>query len=181
MPRPRRPGPWLGVRAGVYNIFWYNKEIGRTERKSLRTQDAKVAEERFRLHSDRLSRAPVPQPVTLVDRHKLISRLFNRAKTNAKERKHGFTLTREFAVQMLEDQRYCCAVSGVPFSFTSAPRDPWQPSIDRIDCTRGYHPDNVRMVCLIANVAMNRWGEGVLRDLARHMATNANIVPLSLD
>jgi hypothetical protein len=78
-------------------------------------------------------------------------------------------------------QSYRCAVTGVEFTFNDTPKDPWQPSIDRIDSGRGYHLDNVRLVCLIANLAMNRWGEDTLRALARQMVANAKTMPLVLE
>lgn len=52
-----------------------------------------------------------------------------------------------------------CAVSGLEFSEvivgTGRARRPYAPSLDRIDRTRGYEPDNVRLVCAVANFAMN--------------------------
>jgi hypothetical protein len=44
--------------------------------------------------------------------------------------------------------------------------NPFMPSIDRIDSSRGYEPRNVRVVCYAANLAMNRWGEHVLSILS---------------
>ena len=41
------------------------------------------------------------------------------------------------------------------------------PSIDRINATKGYTKDNVRIVCLAANVAMMQWGENVLYIMAQ--------------
>jgi len=38
-------------------------------------------------------------------------------------------------------------------------------SIDRIDSKQGYVYGNVRVVLDIMNVAMNAWGEAVLRDV----------------
>ena len=55
-----------------------------------------------------------------------------------------------------------CAVSGLEFSETQVgggkARRPYAPSLDRIDPRRGYEPDNVRLVCAVANFAMNAWG-----------------------
>ena len=41
-------------------------------------------------------------------------------------------------------------------------RAPFAPSIDRVNCARGYLFDNVRLTCQIANLAMNVWGAEVL-------------------
>jgi hypothetical protein len=52
-----------------------------------------------------------------------------------------------------------CAVSGFEFSEAHVgggrARRPYAPSLDRIDPRRGYEPDNVRLVCGVANFAMN--------------------------
>jgi hypothetical protein len=63
----------------------------------------------------------------------------------------------------------CCEVSGIPFELAAAQerrRAPFAPSLDRIDSSAGYVPGNVRLVCLIVNVAMSNWGEQPLRQLA---------------
>ncbi len=64
-----------------------------------------------------------------------------------------------------------CAMSGLEFSEvvvgTGRARKPYAPSLDRIDRSRGYEPDNVRLVTAVANFAMNAWGLEPVRDLAR--------------
>jgi hypothetical protein len=60
-----------------------------------------------------------------------------------------------------------CSVTGIFFSFekpAGAYRRPFAPSVDRIKGALGYVPGNVRLVCTIANLAMNEWGETVLRE-----------------
>ena len=54
-----------------------------------------------------------------------------------------------------------CSVTGMVLSIKQW-RDPWLPSIDRIDCAKGYSKANSRIVCLAANIAMSNWGEHVL-------------------
>ena len=67
-----------------------------------------------------------------------------------------------------------CAVSGLEFSEVQVgggkARRPYAPSLDRIDPRRGYEPDNVRLVCAVANFAMNAWGLEPVLDMARAMA-----------
>ena len=67
-----------------------------------------------------------------------------------------------------------CAVSGLEFSEvvvgSGRARKPYAPSLDRIDRSRGYEPDNVRLVTAVANFAMNAWGRDPVLDLARAMA-----------
>lgn len=50
-----------------------------------------------------------------------------------------------------------CAVSGVAIEWDKT-RSPRSPSLDRIDNGRGYVSGNVRVVCLMANYAMNKFG-----------------------
>jgi hypothetical protein len=67
-----------------------------------------------------------------------------------------------------------CAVSGPEFSEAQVgggkAKRPYAPSLDRIDPRRGYEPDNVRLVCAVANFAMNAWGLEPVLHMARAMA-----------
>lgn len=66
-----------------------------------------------------------------------------------------------------------CELSGIPFDLTifgNGKRNPFRPSLDRINNRLGYIPKNVRAVCSIANFAMNEWGEEPLRTFVLHMA-----------
>ena len=60
----------------------------------------------------------------------------------------------------------------MPFNserYGAAIRRPWAPSIDRIDSSKDYHPDNCRLVCGSVNTAMNEYGPSVLLTIARAM------------
>ncbi len=64
-------------------------------------------------------------------------------------------------------------MSGFPFDLTTG-RGRWQkfpfvPSLDRKTPALGYTEDNCRVVCLIVNEAMNRWGFDPLLKLARRL------------
>jgi hypothetical protein len=79
-----------------------------------------------------------------------------------------------FVDQLLVDQRWRCAVSGIqlkpPFSATSKHhRDPFGPSLDRIVPARGYVKGNLRIVSNIVNSAMNEWGLDALLVLLKAM------------
>jgi hypothetical protein len=67
-----------------------------------------------------------------------------------------------------------CAVAGPRVqrgaSRRGKARRPYAPSLDRIDPRRGYEPDNVRLVCAVANFAMNAWGLEPVLYMARAMA-----------
>lgn len=66
-----------------------------------------------------------------------------------------FTLT---TADLIPLYKAGCALTGYQFSSLSKERSPLSPSIDRIDSSKGYTPDNIRAVCHALNVGMNEWG-----------------------
>ena len=79
-------------------------------------------------------------------------------------------LTGNDLVAMWKRSKGRCAISGLPFNSVSVgrgrARHPFAPSLDRIDPNKGNTPDNVRLVCAVANFAMNAWGLPTLLVLA---------------
>jgi hypothetical protein len=68
-----------------------------------------------------------------------------------------------------------CELTGIAFDFTPGGRHerrPFAPSLDRRDSSRGYTQENVRVVCVAVNLAMNQWGEAVLLKVARGLLSN---------
>jgi hypothetical protein len=65
-----------------------------------------------------------------------------------------------------------CAVSGLEFSFerigAGQAQRPFAPSLDRIDSTKSYTRENVRIVVQVANFAMNAWGLPPVHRLVPH-------------
>lgn len=64
-----------------------------------------------------------------------------------------------------------CEATGIPFSLEPGPyrhrANPWAPSLDRRDNSKGYTPDNVQVVVAAYNYAKSEWSEAVLLRLAR--------------
>jgi len=55
-----------------------------------------------------------------------------------------------------------CELTGIPFDTATGRngrRRPFAPSMDRIDCSKGYIAGNVRLVALIVNCALGDFGE----------------------
>lgn len=89
--------------------------------------------------------------------------------TNARTKNLPHALTREWLTTQMVQQNGCCAITGLPFYFETDPRytkRPWVPSVDRIDRTQGYLPQNCRLVAAAVNIALNEWGLDVLETIA---------------
>lgn len=82
-----------------------------------------------------------------------------------------FDLTREWIGDRL--QAGVCEVTGIPLELSKPPGSrfhPWAPSVDRIDCKKGYTQDNCRVVCWIYNMAKSEWSDEVVMTFARALA-----------
>lgn len=96
--------------------------------------------------------------------------IWRRHRKGAQQRRLTFTITPEYIAWLLEKQGHCCAVTLASFSAAKVAGmriRPWLPSADRIDCSLGYVPGNVRIVCGFVNVAMNGFGEHFFTDVLR--------------
>ena len=108
----------------------------------------------------------------------LATALTARARWRAKTRGIPFMLNAPFVYGLMKQAEFRCSISGIAFAKPdrkALEREPWAPSIDRIDPRVGYLRDNVRMVALAANYAMNQWGYDVLLRLSLAVARNANL------
>ena len=90
----------------------------------------------------------------------------------AARKRDGYELTKKDEYALVERFAGKCEMSGIPFSEKGTEwfRNPWSPSLDRIDSKKGYTPDNVRIVLCAVNAAMNEWGEDVFRFIAKSVA-----------
>lgn len=97
--------------------------------------------------------------------------LFRSTRRNAASRGIEFELTNDtFAAAWYASDRKC-ALTGIKLDVYGERRgewlrNPYAPSVDRIDCSAGYRLSNIRFVCVAVNIALNEWGETVLREIA---------------
>lgn len=98
-------------------------------------------------------------------------RLADNVKTGRYKRREDHDgMTRETMLALLLEQGYCCALTGSYFVPEEGDRrSPFLPSVDRIDPSLGYVHGNVRIVCLLVNVAMSNWGYEPLRKIAHRI------------
>lgn len=97
------------------------------------------------------------------------SGLLTSARKRAKAKGIDCTITLDHILEMARSNGERCAVTGIPFSATKSKgqhKAPFAPSLDRIDSAKGYTLANTRLVCVCVNMAMNQWGETVLRTIA---------------
>ena len=93
--------------------------------------------------------------------------LLNLCKQRAKKKGIEFSLTFDWAEERL--LRGVCEMTGIAFVF-GTPRHAFLPSIDRIDSSKGYTPDNCRVVLLIINQAKNDISEDDFQAALRQVA-----------
>lgn len=94
------------------------------------------------------------------------------ARRNSDTRLIPFTLTMSEFEGLVDRAQGRCMVTGIPFEFervSGSMRRPFAPSLDRIDSSKGYSADNVRLVCVLVNLAMNEWGLEPLMRVARNL------------
>lgn len=60
-----------------------------------------------------------------------------------------------FVLELFEKQNGLCHWFKVKLQPSSEPKYPWQPSLDRLDRTKGYEPGNVVLTCYSANIGRN--------------------------
>lgn len=94
------------------------------------------------------------------------------AKRRAKDKNREYTISKEWMNQTWMEQNGCCLLTGIKFSLDSCDGtghhfNPYTPSLDRINPSGGYTPDNTRLICTGLNLALNSFGD----DTYAHIAT----------
>lgn len=84
----------------------------------------------------------------------------------------SYALDSDAIVQLALQQNWKCAVTGIAFdtSATEAHASPWAASIDRLDSTRGYVLENVRLVVHAYNLVKNEWSDDKAKEIVRRLA-----------
>ena len=105
--------------------------------------------------------------IAMIDRDNMraAAGLYKNAKRNAFKRGIPFNITQRDVEALFDQSDGKCTITGISFTFTDCmdgERRPWFPSIDRIISSIGYEKENIRLVCVAVNIAMNTWGLPVL-------------------
>lgn len=128
--------------------------------------------------SDWIDRNLYPDRRAAVPRREQMLLLRN-ARKNSASRGLECTLTMDDLQRMSDRAGGKCELSGLPFEFGVASemadqqgrrRRLWAASIDRVNSSAGYTPDNCRLVCMAVNAARQEFGDAVLFKIARALS-----------
>lgn len=107
------------------------------------------------------------------DPRKLAGELLNRMRDRTK--KHGYseqiTFTKEEVIDIIVNGK--CAITGFPFRLgttgSNKCKNPFNPSPDRIDNTKGYSKENVQWVVFIYNTMRNSFDDNDVLTFMNHL------------
>jgi len=96
------------------------------------------------------------------------------AETRSKKRGFAEFMTLYFFRELVQKANGKCQISGLDLVYEKGGRNPFSPSIDRIDSSKGYVEGNVRIVCLIVNLGMSEWGSEPYLKVCNAIAAKQN-------
>lgn len=130
------------------------------------TRDFTCSEECYKIYHKQINKKRRDNlPKTFNER---LKRILERIKSINKKT----DITIEFLKELLINQNNCCSVSNIPFELSYKELSPWSLSIDRIDSAKCYTKDNIRLVCLMYNLAKNIWTDNDVIKLAKMLPSS---------
>lgn len=96
-----------------------------------------------------------------------------KARVNAKKKEGrilGFDLTPEYIQKIFDACEGKCAITGLPFSMelgTKKKRNPFRPSVDRINSKKGYIKGNIQIVLTIVNTMKMDYTDDILHPVIK--------------
>jgi hypothetical protein len=106
------------------------------------------------------------------------SRLYGAIYSAAKRHPTENIITIDELMEMFAKQQGLCAISGVKMTWgdgeKNGKKSPVSLSIDRIDGSRGYEPENVRLVCWQVNLFKNEWSDTQMFSMAQAIVAQAD-------
>jgi hypothetical protein len=126
---------------------------------------------RFETAASRLPATPITLDHAAAE--KILKKLHYERSKRAQHANLECTISAELLIAAAVAQNWRCVLTGLPFQARKEgwAKNPFAPAIDRIDCARGYTPDNTRLVCYCVNASMNQWGFTVFAEMCRGFAT----------
>jgi len=92
-----------------------------------------------------------------------------------KRKKHGCSIATEDVEHLWKQQDGRCALSGIamylPENSSGWTKSPTRVSLDRIDSSVGYEPDNIQLVTCMANYCKHTWANEDVIEFAKAVAS----------
>jgi hypothetical protein len=88
------------------------------------------------------------------------------AKARARKLGVPYNITVSYLLRLHKFQNGKCSVTGKKLEFIDVNKSPWSLSIDRIKPSLGYTKGNITLVCLIHNLAKNKWDQAIVVEYA---------------
>ena len=98
--------------------------------------------------------------------------LISDARNSSKKRKLEINISRDWIEEKLN--RGICELTGLPFDFTPSKNtylNKFAPSLDRINSSKGYTKDNVRVVLCAVNLALGQYNDEEMLPILKAMIT----------
>jgi len=102
-----------------------------------------------------------------------LKQLLSSARGRAKAKQADFDIDIEFMYELFNKNNGRCALTNIEFTYTAGTGEganrnyhPFNPSLDKIDPNGSYTRDNVRIVLVAVNIALNAFGEDVLEKIS---------------
>ena len=98
--------------------------------------------------------------------------IFSAARDRARRSGLDCTITLEWTLEQWNAQSGRCAVTGIELTTERNPvgvrfSNPFNPSLDKINADLGYTQENTRLVCVMVNLALNRFGDDSFDKMCR--------------
>jgi len=116
---------------------------------------------------------PVYDPIQKNALDALFKNLERGAKGRARRANRAFTLPEYWGADTYTRQNGICAISGLVMRLPERRRDPYGPSIDRINSDIGYTPENSQLTILAVNRAKNDISEKEFKIICRAILKNS--------
>lgn len=142
----------------------------RYEQHKLKLTPAKKEAIRKRNYEKRRAEKADPSNIGKTEHKALKARVAAHAK---KGRIMGFNLTPEYIQGIYDEQNGVCALSGLKFQMELGKprkRNPYRPSVDRINSNKGYVKGNIQFVLAIVNTMKMDYTDEVLRPVIKAWA-----------
>ena len=106
-----------------------------------------------------------------------ISLLYRTAQKRSTKFNFEFDLTKEWIKEKLDNG--ICELSGEKFAYKNETHksfyNPFSPSIDRINNSKGYLKENCRMILTCINFGINEWGLDLYTKIAEKVISNKKV------